>query len=103
MTMKIRKGDKVIVTSGKDRGKSGTVARAFPARLLVLIDGVNVKKKHQKARQSDKKGQIVEKNYPIHVSNVMLVDPKGGARTRVGISRDGRKRTRIAKQSGQAI
>lgn len=101
--MKIRKGDKVVVISGKDRGKTGVVSRAFPAALRVLVDGVNIKKKHQKSRHGDKKGQMVEKALPIDISNVMLVDPKGGKRTRVGIAKKekGGKRVRIAKKSGQ--
>jgi len=98
--MKIIKGDKVIVIAGKDRGKTGTVSEAFPKINMVLVDGVNVKKKHQKPRgRNARKGQILEKSLPIHVSNVMIVDPKGGKRTRVGVERKDGKRTRITKKS----
>ena len=100
--MKIKKGDKILVIAGKDKGKTGGVERAFPKILKVLVEGVNTKKKHQKGR-GDKKGQIVEKQYPIDVSNVMLVDPKGGKRTRVGIVRKAGKRVRVAKKSNQEV
>jgi large subunit ribosomal protein L24 len=68
--MHIKKGDKVTVISGKDKGKSGTVARAFPKLDRIIIDGVNIVKKHQRAQKGGKKGQIVERPLPIHVSNV---------------------------------
>lgn len=101
--MKIKKGDNVIIIAGKDKGKTGVVERALPSRDLVLIGGVNMKKKHQKSRQSGKPGQIVEKNYPVHVSNVMIVDAKTKKQTRVGITRKEGKRTRVAKKSGQEV
>jgi len=101
--MKIKKGDKVIVIAGKDRGKTGAVSRAFPTQGQVLIEGVNVKKRHQKSRQSGKKGQMVEKALPIDISNVMIVDSKTGTRTRLTIARKDGKRVRIAKKSGQEV
>ena len=101
--MKIKKGDKVTVIAGKDRGKTGVVSRAFPTAGQVLVEGVNVKKKHQKSRQTGKKGQMVEKAFPIDVSNVVLVDPKTGTRTRLSISRKDGKRVRVAKKSGQEV
>ena len=70
--MKIKKGDNIIVITGKDKGKTGVIDRAFPKKDLVLIAGVNVVKKHQKSRKSEGGGQIVEKPMPIHVSNVKL-------------------------------
>jgi large subunit ribosomal protein L24 len=76
--MKIKKGDKVIVISGKDKGKTGEVAHAYPKLNRVLILGVNVAKRHQRARKQGQKGQLIEKPMPIHVSNVMIVDPKKG-------------------------
>jgi len=97
--MKIRKGDKVVVISGKDKGKTGAVTLAFPKTNMVLVEGVNVKKKHQKPRRGGQKGQVVDKGYPIHVSNVMIVDPKGGKPTRVGLVRKDGKRTRVTKKS----
>lgn len=97
--MKIKKGDKVIIRAGKDRGKAGTVTEAFPKKDMVLVEGLNLRKKHQKPR-GNRKGQVVERATPMHVSNVMIADPKSGKGTRVGISRKGGKRTRIAKKSG---
>lgn len=102
--MKIKKGDKVIVISGKDRGKTGTVSHAFPKESKVLIEGVNVKKKHQKPRgRNVRKGQILDKAYPLHVSNVMLVDPKDGKPTRIGIVRKDGKRSRVTKKSNTTL
>ncbi len=101
--MKIRKGDKIIVISGKDKGKTGEVARAFPSLSKVLIEGVNVVKRHKKSRRGGQKGQLIEKSMPIHVSNVSLVDPKKGVATRVSVSSDGKEKTRIAKKSGAVI
>jgi len=68
--MHVKKGDKVIILSGKDRGKSGKVLRALPKKDLVVVEGVNVIKKHQRAKKKNEKGQIVDKTMPIHVSNV---------------------------------
>lgn len=68
--MKIKKGDKVIVLTGKDKGKKGAVVKAFPKDDAVLVEGVNIKKVHQKTRKQGEKGKIIEKAYPIHVSNV---------------------------------
>lgn len=101
--MRIRKGDNVIVVTGADSGKIGKVLHAYPKNDRVLVEGVNVKKKHQRSRRGDQKGQIIEKPAPIHVSNVMVVDPKKNVGTRVGKSREGGKVTRIAKKSGAVI
>ncbi len=102
--MKIKKGDKVIVISGKDRGKTGTVTTAFPKEDRVLVEGVNMKKRHQKARgRGMRRGQIVEKSLPIHVSNVMLVDPKSGKGTRIGIVRKNGTRSRVTRKSKSEI
>ena len=100
---KIRKGDEVIVISGRDRGKKGTVLRMIPAEDRVVVQGVNMVKRH--TRQSMRQqGGIVEKETPIHVSNVSLVDPKSGKATRVGYKflDDGRK-VRFAKASGEVM
>lgn len=70
--MKIKKNDNVIVIAGKDKGKSGKVVKAFPKLDMVLVEGVNVSKKHQRANKANSKGQIVEKPMPIHVSNVKI-------------------------------
>lgn len=103
-TMKIQKGDTVMVIAGKDRGKTGKVTRALPKEDQVVVEGVNVKKRHRRPQQAGQHGQIVEKAMPVHVSNVQIVDPKNGEPTRVGVQRqaDG-SRVRIAKKSGTAI
>ena len=100
---KIRKGDEVIVISGRDRGKKGNVLRVIPTEDRVLVQGVNMVKRH--TRQSMRQqGGIVEKETPIHISNISLVDPKSGKATRVGYKflDDGRK-VRFAKASGEVM
>ncbi len=99
--MKIKKNDNVIVIAGKDKGKTGKVVRAFPAENMVLVEGVNVLKKHQRATRSNSKGQIIEKSLPIHVSNVMLLE--GKKRVRVGKKIVGEKKIRISRKTGQEI
>ena len=99
--MNIKKGDKVIVITGKDKGKSGVVDKAIPALNRVVVSGVNLRKIHQKPRRSGEKGQTIEKNMPIHISNVMLVD--GGKRVRVGKKIVDGKKVRISRKSGNAI
>lgn len=101
--MKIKKGDKVQIIAGKDKGKTGTVTRALPKENQVVLEGINVVKKHQRANRTRGKGQIIERAMPIHVSNVMLVDPKAGERTRVAVQKDGGVYTRIAKKSGTKL
>lgn len=101
--MNIKKGDNVIVLTGKDKGKTGKVATAFPREQKVLILGVNVKKDHQRAKKSGEKGQVVDKPMPVHVSNVALVDSKTNKATRVGFKKEGDKKIRIAKKSGTII
>lgn len=101
--MKIKKDDKVIVISGKDKGKIGKVLRAFPDENKVLVEGVNIKKKHQKPIKGGKKGQIIDKTYPVDVSNVMFADPKSGKSTRIGKKLVGDKFVRVAKKSGTII
>ena len=102
--MKIKKGDKVIVIAGKSKGSSGTVARVLPKKEMVVIDGLNLAKKHRKPNQRTRKGQIIEKVMPIHVSNVMLADPKDGKPTRIRVERtkDG-ARERVAVKSKTKI
>jgi large subunit ribosomal protein L24 len=110
MPARIKEGDEVIVVSGKDRGKSGKVLRVEPARDRVYVEGLNIIKRHQKPRQvagaqrSEQVGGVIEKEGPIHASNVMLADPKDGKPTRVGIevAEDG-NRYRIAKRSRARI
>jgi large subunit ribosomal protein L24 len=101
--LKIKKGDTVVVLTGRDKGKTGSVLRALPRDNKVVVQGVNIAKRHQ--RQSPTaQGGIVEKEMPIHVSNVSHIDPKDNKPTRVGfkVAKDG-SRERIAKRSGQVI
>jgi large subunit ribosomal protein L24 len=104
-TLKIRSGDHVEVISGKDRGKSGRVLRVEPKKERVYVEGLNMVKRHTRpqpvagAQTQTALGGVIEREGPIHVSNVMLVDAKG-KRTRVGISREDGARVRVAKSSG---
>ena len=103
MTAKIRKGDRVIVTTGRDKGKKGEVLKVFPDDTRALVSGVNVVKRHQ--RQTPRQqGGIVTKEAPVHLSNLAHVDPKSGGPTRIGfkVLGDGRK-VRFAKKSGEVI
>ena len=101
--MKIKKGDKVIVVTGKDKGKTGEIVTNLPRVSRVVIDGVNVRKLHQKAKTKGGKGQTIEKSMPIHVSNVMLVDSKTKKPTRVGYSVEKGKKSRVMKKSGTTV
>jgi len=102
--MKLKKGDKVIVIAGKSKGQSGTIVRALPKKNAVVLDGLNLVKKHRRANQQGRKGQIVEKPMPIHISNVALVDPKDGKPTRITIKRGKNgERERVAVNSGQSL
>ncbi len=102
MVAKIKKGDKVIVLAGKDRGAEGEIVSVSPGDDRVIVRGVNVIKKHQKQTQTQQ-GGILSREAPIHVSNVALKDPKSGKPTRVGIKIDGDKKVRVAKASGEVI
>lgn len=101
--MKIKKNDKVIVIAGKDRGKTGKVLRALPREDKVIVEGVHITKRHQRASAKRQHGQIVEKTLPIHVSNVMALDPKSGKPTRIGIKKVDGKYTRVAKKSNTTL
>ncbi len=101
--MKIKKGDNVIVTAGKDKGKKGKVISVFVADNKVLVEGVNMKKKHQRARKEGAKGQIIDVATRFSASNVMIVDPKTGEGSRVGKKNINGKNVRISKKSGQEI
>lgn len=101
--MHVKKGDKVKVLSGKDRGKEGTILEAYPKTERVLVEGINMMKKHAKPSQDNQQGGILNQEAPIHVSNVMPIDPKTKEPTRVGYEiRDGKK-VRIAKKSGEPL
>lgn len=102
--MHVKKGDQVIVIAGKNRGKKGTVLAVYPRLERVVVEGVNMIKRHTKPSMVNPDGGIVEREAPIHVSNVALVDPKTGGPTRVGYRflEDGTK-VRYAKKSGEII
>ena len=101
--LKIKKGDKVIVTTGKDKGRQGEVVRVIPTENRAVVRGVNMAKRHTK-QTAAQEGGIISKEMPVHVSNLALRDPKDGKATRVGykILADGKK-VRVAKRSGEVI
>lgn len=99
--MKIKKGDNVIVIAGKDKGKTGKILRAMPKDSSVIVEGLNLRKKHQKARQQDKKGQVIEFAVPMHVSNVMLVE--AGKPVKVAKKVVGGKKERVSRKSGKTV
>ena len=103
MAAKLKKGDKVVVLTGRDRGKEGEITRVLPKESKAVVDGINTVIRHQRQTQGSQGGRI-PKSAPIHLSNLALVDPKEGGPTRVGfrIGEDGRK-VRIAKKSGEVI
>lgn len=100
MGMKLRKGDEVVVIAGKDKGKTGVISRVVhPDR--VIVDGVNLAKKHQKPTRSTMQGGIIDKEMPLHVSNVAIVDPKTGTASRIGYRFDANgDKVRISRKSG---
>ena len=107
---KIRRDDQVKVMSGKDKGKTGRVLRVEPKKNRVFVEGMNIQKRHQRPRtlrdtqrQGKAAGGVIEKEGPIHISNVMLVDPKSGDPTRVGIRREDGRRVRVARKSGEEL
>jgi large subunit ribosomal protein L24 len=101
--VKVRRDDMVKVISGKDRGKTGRVVKVDRERERVYVEGLNLQKKHQRARTVQEQGGVIEAPGPIHVSNVMLLDPKSGDPSRVGIKREEGRRVRVAKRSGTEI
>ena len=100
---RLRKGDDVVVISGRDKGKTGSILQVIRSEDRVIVDGINMVKRHTRPSQAQP-GGIVNKEAPIHISNVALADPKDGSATRVGYKflEDGRK-VRVAKQSGEVI
>jgi large subunit ribosomal protein L24 len=102
MAAKIKKGDKVVVLAGRDKGKTGEVIRVVPSEDRLFVRGVNIVKRHQRPTQSSA-GGIETKEAPIHVSNVALADPKSGEATRVGFKMEGDRKVRVAKKSGEVI
>jgi large subunit ribosomal protein L24 len=109
MALKIKRGDSVKVITGKDKGKTGTVLHVEPKKARVFVEGLNIQKRHQRprsirdAQRAEAVGGVIEKEGPIHISNVMLLDPKTNEPTRVGVRREDGLRKRIAKKSGEEI
>ena len=109
MALKIRRDDTVRIIAGKDRGKTGRVKSVDPKRQRVYVEGANIIKRHTKPRtlrdtqRAQEIGGIVEMEGPIHVSNVMLIDPETNEPTRVGVKREGGRRVRVAKKTGKEI
>ncbi len=107
--MKIKKNDNVVIISGNDRGKTGKVLKVFPSISKVIVEGINIRKRHTKPTQKNPQGGILEKELPIHVSNVMLLDPKTNEGTRLGAQiilddKTGKKkRARISRKTGEMV
>ena len=100
--MKIKKGDTVLVITGKDKGKTGEVIAAFPKENRVIVGGVNIQAKHEKAKQ-DQPAQIVKVEGPIDASNVMFYDSKAKAPTRIGYTVENGKKKRVSKKTGKVV
>ena len=101
--MKLKKGDNVIVIAGKDKGKKGKIVAVLVDKNRVVVEGINMMKKHQRPRKSGEKGSKINIAMPIHASNVQILDPKTGLKTRLGKKKVGDKMVRITKKSGQEI
>jgi large subunit ribosomal protein L24 len=100
--LKVKKGDEVIILAGKDKGKKGTILKVIPDERRVVVGGINMMKKHEKAGRTSA-GGIISKEAPLHVSNVSLIDPKDGKPTRAGYKIENGEKTRIARRSGQKV
>lgn len=107
--MKIRKNDNVIVISGNDKGKTGKVLKVFPKKSRVIVEGINLRKRHTKPSQKSPQGGIIEKEAPINASNIMLLDPKTNEPTRLGSqiildeNTGKKKRARISRSTGEMV
>ncbi len=102
MAAKLRKGDKVVVLTGKDKGRQGEILKVMPKEGKAVVGGINTAIRHTKQSQSGQGGRIPQ-DQPIQLSNIALVDPKDGGPTRVGFKMDGDKKVRYAKKSGEVI
>jgi large subunit ribosomal protein L24 len=102
MSAKIRKGDRVVVLTGKDKGREGSVTKVLPKESRVVVSGLNMVQRHTRPSQTDPQGGVKNKEAPLHVSNVAIVDSKGKP-TRVGFRLDGDKKVRFAKTTGEVI
>ena len=99
--LRIKSNDQVIVIAGKDKGKTGKVLRVDPKKAKVYVEGLNIVKRHQRPNAgTGQGGGVISKEGPIHISNVMLIDPKDKKPTRVGVTREGGVRNRVARRSG---
>jgi large subunit ribosomal protein L24 len=109
MPARVRRDDQVKVISGKDKGKTGRVLRVEPKKNRVFVEGLNIQKRHQRPRtvrdtqRGGEVGGVIEKEGPIHLSNVMPLDPKSGDPTRIGTSEEAGRRVRVARRSGEAF
>jgi large subunit ribosomal protein L24 len=103
MPARIRKGDRVMVISGKDRGKTGLVMEVRPREQRVIVEGLNIVKRHTKPRPPNEPGGVIEKPAPIHLSNVALIDPKDNRPTRVRIQEVDGRRVRVSARSGEKL
>ena len=102
MAAKIKKGDRVVVLTGRDKGKTGSVTKVWPKECRVLVEGLNIVQRHTRPTQADPQGGIKNKEAPLHLSNVAIVDATGKP-TRVGFRVDGDKKVRFAKSTGEVI
>ena len=102
MSAKIKKGDRVVVLTGKDKGRQGSVLKVLPKESRVVVEGLNMVQRHTRPSQGDPQGGIKNKEAPLHVSNVAIVDSKGKA-TRVGFRMEGDKKVRFAKTTGEVV
>ncbi|MDP3300249.1 50S ribosomal protein L24 [Phenylobacterium sp.] len=102
MAAKIKKGDRVVVLAGRDKGRTGTVLRVAPKEERLVVEGLNIVQRHTRPTQADPQGGIKNKEAPLHVSNVAIVDSKGKP-TRVGFREESGKKVRFAKTTGEVI
>ncbi|WP_119301797.1 50S ribosomal protein L24 [Dongia deserti] len=100
--LKVKKGDKVVVITGRDKGKQGEILKVFREENRVIVQGINMAQRHQR-QTMQQEGGIVRKELPIHASNVALIDPKTDRPTRVGYKMDGERKIRVARRSGEAL
>ena len=103
MAAKIKKGDRVVLLAGRDKGRQGEVLRVFPTENRLVVQGLNLVKRHTRPSQADPQGGIKTKEAPLHISNVAFVDPQNGGPTRIGFRMEGDKKVRFAKKSGEVI
>ncbi|OHA64006.1 MAG: 50S ribosomal protein L24 [Candidatus Wildermuthbacteria bacterium RIFCSPHIGHO2_01_FULL_48_25] len=101
--LKVKTGDTVLVISGKDRGRKGKITKVFPKAVKLIVEGMNMRKRHVKPRKSGEKGQIVSKEAPFSLSNVKLMCPKCQKAVRVGWKTVGQKKSRVCKKCGETI